>query len=79
MTDIRAVLKTLAVALPFGLAAFICVYGGLTASIPSTGVATDPREFFATPGAAFANHALQFELAQVGAQGQGVVIGVAAG
>ena len=53
MIDIRAVLKTLAIALPFGLAAFICVYGGLTASIPGTGVTTDPREIFATLGAAF--------------------------
>ena len=52
MTDIRAVLKTLAIALPFGLAAFICVYGGLTAFIAGTGVITDPREIFVTLGAA---------------------------
>ncbi|MEI2783668.1 MAG: hypothetical protein V9H25_21520 [Candidatus Competibacter sp.] len=52
MTDIRAVLKTLAIALPFGLAAFICVYGGLTAFIAGTGAITDPREIFVTLGAA---------------------------
>jgi hypothetical protein len=52
MTSIRTALKTLAIALPFGLAAFICVYGGLTTFIAGTGVVTDPREIFVTLGAA---------------------------
>lgn len=52
MISIRAVLKTSAAALPFGLAAFLCVYGGLTITIPGTQMITDPREIFVTLGAA---------------------------
>lgn len=52
MTSIRTALKTLAIALPFGLAAFICVFGGLTTNIPGTQITTDPREIFVVLGAA---------------------------
>jgi len=52
MTSIRTALKTLAIALPFGLAAFLCVYGGLTTNIPATQITTDPREIFVALGAA---------------------------
>jgi len=53
MTDTRSPLKILAIALPFGLAAFLCVYGGLAIYIPGTQSTTDPREIFVTLGAAF--------------------------
>jgi len=52
MTDIRAAPKILAIALPFGLAAFLCVYGGLAIYIPGTQVITNPREIFVVLGAA---------------------------
>ena len=52
MTDTRSSLKILAIALPFGLAAFLCVYGGLTLYVPGTQMVTDPREIFVTLGAA---------------------------
>ena len=52
MTDTRSSLKILAIALLFGLAAFLCVYGGLTLYIPGTQMVTDPREIFVTLGAA---------------------------
>ena len=52
MTDTRSSLKILAIALPFGLAAFLCVYGGLTIYVQGTQSTTDPREIFVTLGAA---------------------------
>ncbi len=44
--------RALLVALVFGLAALTVVVAGLTIPIPGTGVVTDPREIFASTGAA---------------------------
>lgn len=52
MADTRSPLKILAIALPFGLAAFLCVYGGLAIYVPGTQSTTDPREIFVALGAA---------------------------
>ncbi|MFZ1828880.1 MAG: hypothetical protein WAW42_08960 [Candidatus Competibacteraceae bacterium] len=52
MINTRTLLKSLVVALPFGLAAFLCIYGGLTITIPGTQMITDPREIFVTLGSA---------------------------
>ena len=43
--------KILVVATVFGAAALAIVVAGLTIPIPGTGVVTDPREIFTTPGA----------------------------
>jgi hypothetical protein len=45
-------LKTLAVALPFGIAAFGCLFGKLTIPLPGTQSVSDPRELFVTVGSA---------------------------
>lgn len=52
MINTRTLLKSLVIALPFGLAAFLCIYGGLTITIPGTQMITDPREIFVTLGSA---------------------------
>lgn len=52
MADTRSLLKIMAIALLFGLADFLCVYGGLAIYIPGTQITTDPREIFVVLGAA---------------------------
>ncbi|MDS4015692.1 MAG: LytS/YhcK type 5TM receptor domain-containing protein [Candidatus Accumulibacter sp.] len=52
MADTRILLKTVAIALPFGFAAFLCIYGGLALYVPGTQIITDPREIFVTLGGA---------------------------
>ncbi|WP_300450210.1 hypothetical protein [Accumulibacter sp.] len=52
MKNTLPVLKTLAVALPFGLTAFLCVFGSLTLQTPGTEMILDPREIFVVLGAA---------------------------